>query len=70
MEVSWHPCLEPSCHSVLWRQRGNVRAVLDAFQEDLDSSVKRGFVFKLVTLQEMRKLCLWVVILEMSTLLA
>lgn len=56
--------------SVLWRQRGNVRAVLDAFQEDLDSSVKRGFVFKLVTLQEMGKLCLWVVILEMSTLSA
>ena len=46
------------------------RAVLDAFQEDLDSSVKRGFVLKLVILQETRKLCLWVVILEMSTLLA
>ena len=62
----WNPAVTFCVMETEWF----ARAVLDAFQEDLDSSVKRGFVLKLVILQETRKLCLWVVILEMSTLLA
>lgn len=63
---AWNPAVTFCVMETEWF----ARAVLDAFQEDLDSSVKRGFVLRLVILQETRKLCLWVVILEMSTLLA
>lgn len=63
---AWNPAVTLCVVETEWF----ARAVLEAFQEDLDSSVKRGFVLKLVILQETRKLCLWVVILEMSTLLA
>lgn len=40
---------------MLWRQSRDVRAVLAAFQDDLDSSLKGGFVFKPIVLQETRE---------------
>lgn len=41
--------------SVLWRQRRDGQAVLASFQEDLDSSIKGGFMSKLIVLQGTRK---------------
>lgn len=40
---------------LLWRKSRDVRAVLAAFQEDLDSSIKGSFMFKLIVLQRTRK---------------